>query len=166
MRDAALRPGTRGDLPALTELYNYYVLHTAITFDIEPFTVASREAWFSRFAEPGPYRLVVAEAEGELLGYACSHPWRPKAAYETSVETSVYCAHGASGRGLGTQLYAALFAALAGLDIHRAYAGITLPNAASERLHARYGFERLAVFSEVGRKQGRYWDVLWLEKKL
>jgi phosphinothricin acetyltransferase len=82
------------------------------------------------------------------------------------VETSIYLAPGATGRGLGTRLYSALFAALEGEDIHRAYAGVTLPNDASLRIHERFGFRQVGVYEEVGRKFGTYYDVAWLEKRL
>ena len=101
-----------------------------------------------------------------VLGYATSSPFRPKPAYSTSVEVSVYCAPEAAGRGIGTLLYKALFEALEGEDLHRAYAGIAQPNEASARLHARFGFRHIGTYEEVGRKFGRYWDVAWYEKKL
>jgi phosphinothricin acetyltransferase len=71
----------------------------------------------------------------------------------------VYLAQPARGQGLGRQLYAALFEALAKEDIHRIFAGITLPNEASVRLHQSFGFERVGIYREVGRKFGRFWDV-------
>ncbi|WP_411140197.1 GNAT family N-acetyltransferase [Streptomyces sp. x-80] len=107
-----------------------------------------------------------------LLGYATSSVLRPKAACATSVEVTVHCAPRAVGRGIGigigigTLLYQALFDALADEDVHRAYAGITQPNEASVRLHARFGFRHLGTYEEVGHKFGRYWDVAWYEKRL
>ncbi|RFU82214.1 N-acetyltransferase [Streptomyces triticagri] len=161
-----IRPGTGGDLAELTRIYNHYITATPITFDLEPFTVEDRKAWLDAHPGHGPHRLLVAEAGGRVLGYATSSPFRPKQAYLTSVETSVYLDPDAAGRGLGTLLYSALFAALAEEDVHRAYAGITVPNEASFRLHERFGFEHRGVFHEVGRKFGRYWDVAWFEKPL
>jgi phosphinothricin acetyltransferase len=154
------------DLASLTEIYNHYVKATPITFDIEPFTVEARRPWIEQFAEQGPHRLLVAEVSDRILGYACSQRFRVKAAYDTSVETSIYLAPDATGRGLGRRLYAALFEALRGEDLHRAYAGITLPNAASIALHRSAGFRRIGLYREVGRKFGRYWDVEWYEKEL
>ncbi|WP_407552258.1 N-acetyltransferase family protein [Streptomyces sp. Pv4-95] len=104
--------------------------------------------------------------DSALLGYATSSAFRPKAAYATSVEVTVYCAPRAVGRGVGTLLYEALFEALAGEDVHRAYAGIALPNESSVRLHARFGFRHIGTYTEVGRKFGRYWDVAWYQKDL
>lgn len=82
------------------------------------------------------------------------------------MEVTVYLAPDAGGRGIGTLLYKALFAALAGEDLHRAYAGIAQPNEASTRLHERFGFRYVGTYREVGRKFGRYWDVAWYEKDL
>ncbi|MDX3236370.1 GNAT family N-acetyltransferase [Streptomyces sp. ME03-5709C] len=166
-----VRPGGEEDLQALTDLYNHYVRETPITFDLEPLSPEQRRPWLLSHPEDGPHRLLVAHAtqpDGSkgLLGYATSSPFRPKAAYSTSVETSVYCAPAAAGRGVGTLLYTALFEALRGEDLHRAYAGIAQPNEASVRLHTRFGFHPLGVYGEVGRKFGRYWDVAWYEKDL
>ncbi|WP_406394451.1 GNAT family N-acetyltransferase [Streptomyces sp. NBC_00887] len=170
--EVQVRPGTDADLEALTDLYNHYVRETALTFDTAAFTPDERLPWLRSHPEDGPYRLLVAQ-EGStadnatgILGYATSSPYRPKAAYSTSVEVSVYCAPGATGRGIGTLLYKALFEALAGEDIHRAYAGIAQPNEPSARLHDAFGFRHVGTYTEVGRKFGRYWDVSWYEKPL
>jgi len=167
--EAQVSPGEEGDLAALTELYNHYVRETAITFDVTPLTPDERRPWLLSHPEDGPHRLLVAREAGspeKILGYATSGPFRPKAAYATSVETSVYLAPDAGGRGIGTLLYKQLFEALEGEDVHRAYAGIALPNEASIRLHRRFGFEEIGVYGEVGRKFGAYHDVAWFEKRL
>ncbi|MEU1853443.1 N-acetyltransferase family protein [Streptomyces sp. NPDC019990] len=166
--EVQVRPGVEADLNSLTALYNHYVRETAITFDTEIFTPRERRPWLLSHPEDGPYRLMVAVTPGtqEILGYATSSPFRAKAAYATSVETTVYVAPGAGRRGVGTHLYNALFEALSGEDLHRAYAGIALPNEASTRLHERFGFQYVGTYREVGRKFGRYWDVAWYEKPL
>jgi phosphinothricin acetyltransferase len=162
-------PGKEGDLTALTEIYNHYIRETPVTFDVAPVTPEERRPWLLSHPEDGPYRLMVARAPGpggEILGYATSSPFRAKAAYSTSVETSIYLAAGAGGRGVGTVLYQRLFDALKGEDVHRAYAGVTLPNEASIRIHQRFGFRRIGVYEQVGRKFGVYHDVAWFEKPL
>jgi phosphinothricin acetyltransferase len=164
--DARIRPAIADDHAAITDLYNHYVVRTPITFDVEPYALQARRPWFEQFADGGRYRLLVAEGAEGILGYACTLRYRPKAAYETSVETSVYLRPDATGQGLGALLYGALFAALRGEDVHRALAGITLPNPASVALHRRFGFRSVGVYSHVGRKFGRYWDVEWFEKEL
>lgn len=160
----AVRPAIRDDLPALTTIYNHYVTNTAITFDVVPATVEQRGEWFEHYATFGRHRLLVATMGDGVLGYATSGMFRVKPAYQPSVEVSVYCAPDAIGRGVGSRLYRELFAVLAEEDVHRAFAGVALPNEASERLHRRFGFEPIGVFHEVGRKFDRYWDVLWLER--
>jgi phosphinothricin acetyltransferase len=164
MSEMRIRPAERGDLPRITEIYNYYVLNTPVTFDVEAYTVERREAWFAQFSAAGRYRLLVAEEDGVVMGYAGATQFRPKAAYETTVETTVYCTPEAVGKGMGTRLYAVLFEALRGEDIHRFVAVYALPNAATDALHRRFGFRVVGVFSENGRKFGKYWDVCWVER--
>src|SRR5579864_3913562 len=174
MSEVIIRPAVRADLPRVTEIYNHYVVHSAITFDVEPYTVERRAAWFEQFAPAGRYRLLVAEQRaedaagesGRVIGYAGTTRFRPKAAYDTTVETTIYCAPEAKSKGLGRRLYAELFAAIAGEDINRIVAGYALPNPASAALHARFGFKQIGMFTQVGRKFGRYWDVVWSERPL
>ena len=162
-----VRPAVLDDLPSLTAIYNHYIVNTTITFDLQPFAPEGRRAWFDEHAAVGRHRLLVAaDADGTVAGYATTSRWRPKAAYDTTVESSVYCRPDARGRGVGTQLYAALFEALAVEDIHRVVAGIGQPNPASVALHQRFGFKPVGVFSSVGRKFGQYWDVAWFERPL
>jgi phosphinothricin acetyltransferase len=161
-----IRAATKVDLPRLTEIYNHYVIHTPITFDIEPYTVERRAAWFEQFGSVGRHRLLVAEGGSGIVGYAGTTRFRPKAAYDSTVETSIYCAPDAIHKGTGSALYTALFETLAGEDIHRIVAGYTMPNLASAALHARFGFKSVGIFHENGRKFGRFWDVAWLERPL
>jgi phosphinothricin acetyltransferase len=161
-----IRPALEGDLGSLNDLYNHYVRETPITFDIEPITMDQRRAWFGHYDVVGRHRLLVAVDDDRVLGYATSSPWHDRHAYETSVETSIYLAPDATGRGIGTALYARLFEELDGEDVHRAYGGMTIPNPASIALHERFGFDRVAYFTEQGRKFGRYWDVAMYEKPL
>ena len=164
MSETRIRAAERRDLARITEIYNYYVLNTPVTFDVEAYSVERREAWFAQFSVTGRHRLLVAEEDGVVMGYAATTRFRPKAAYETTVETTIYCAQEAAGRGIGRRLYAELFEMLKGEDIHRFVAGYALPNAASEALHRRFGFKVVGVFSENGRKFGKYWDVCWTER--
>jgi phosphinothricin acetyltransferase len=161
-----VRPATEDDLEAINEIYNHYVTETHVTFDDEPMTMEARREWFTHYAATGRHRVLVAAGGDTVIGYASSSRLRPKPGYLTSVETSVYLVPDATGRGAGRQLYAELFKAIEGEDVHRAYAGIALPNPASIALHERFGFKRVALFSEQGRKFGRYWDVAWFEKPL
>lgn len=159
-----IRAGEASDLEGLNELYNHYVRTSACTFDIDEVSMEARREWFGSFG--GRYLLVVAVEEGRVLGYAHSKPFRPKQAYEPSVETTVYVAQAEHGRGIGRRMYELLFESLSGKDVHRAYAGITMPNPASVALHEGFGFTQVAYFTEQGRKFDKYWDVAWFEKAL
>lgn len=164
--DVLVRPAERNDLTAINDIYNHYVLETHYTFDLEPMSMEWRVDWFSHYATSGRWRAFVAMVADQVVGFATSSRFRPKPAYETSVEVSIYLSPEAAGRGIGARLYTTLFAALKGEDVHRAYAGISLPNPASVALHERLGFKPAAHFTEQGRKFGRYWDVAWFEKAL
>jgi phosphinothricin acetyltransferase len=166
MAPVKIRAAVRDDLPRLTEIYNYYVINTPITFDIEPVTVESRVPWFNEHAGTKRHRLFVAEDAGLVVGWAGTGPFRDRAAYDTSVETTVYCARETTGRGIGAAMYRVLIDALKDEDIRRVLAGITLPNDASVALHRRFGFTEVGVFTECGRKFGKYWDVVWMERPL
>jgi phosphinothricin acetyltransferase len=154
-----IRRAELGDLPALLEIYNHYVRETAITFDIEPRTRAQRREWFDGFASSGRYQCFVAVKQGRAVGWASSHCYNERAAYDTTISSSIYLAAEACGQGLGKALYATLFEELQGEDIHRIFCGITLPNEPSVRLHRSFGFEPVGIYREVGRKFGRFWDV-------
>jgi phosphinothricin acetyltransferase len=154
------------DLPALTTIYNHYIVHTPITFDLKEYMPEERRVWLEEHQPSGRYRLLVATDDSGILGYASTSRWRAKAAYDPTVETSVYVRHDAVGRGLGTLLYGALFDAIASEDVNTIVAGMTLPNDASRALHAKFGFSEVGVFSGVGRKFGKYWDVGWFQRTL
>lgn len=162
----ALRDAIVGDLPVLTELYNYYVIHTPITFDVAPQRPEQRRPWFDEHQASARHRLLVAEEHGTIVGYASSSRWRPKAAYDTTVESSVYVRQDAVGHGIGRLLYGGLFEAIADAGVHTVVAGVALPNAASVALHERFGFRPVGVFEGVGRKFDRFWDVAWFQRPM
>jgi len=162
----SIRHGTLSDLDAISRIYDHYVATTHVTFDIDPPTEGQRRSWFDRFSPDGRLQIFVAEKPDGVLGYACSTPFKDRAAYEISVETTVYLAPGAVGGGLGRRLMQALIEALERARVHRAYAGVALPNDASESLHRGLGYRRIGVLTEVGRKLDRYWDVAWYEKRI
>ena len=161
-----VRPATEGDLEAINDIYNHYVVETHITFDDEPMTMETRREWFTHYDQTGRHRLLVATDGDQVIGYTSSSRFRPKPGYLTSVETSIFLASDAVGQGAGSLLYTELFKTLEGEDLHRAYAGIALPNPASIALHEKFGFKRAALFTEQGRKFSRYWDVAWFERPL
>jgi len=164
MSEYTIRNAEIKDLPSITQIYNHYVEHTPITFDLEPRSLDNRQKWFQQFAETGRHRLLVVESESTILGYAGTTQFRVKAAYDPSVETTIYLDQHHHRAGVGRQLYTALFTKIAEEDIHRIYAGITIPNDASIQFHETFGFKHVGTFTEVGSKFGKYWDVSWHEK--
>ncbi len=174
MRAAAtgirVRAARTADLPELVDIYNHYVLKTAITFDTRAFSVDERRAWFDGFASDGIHRLLVAECDESghrLAGYASSSALKARAAYDRSVETTIYLRPALTGAGIGGILYAELISGLAADPrLHRAYGAIALPNDASVALHEKLGFSLVGTCSEAGFKFDRYFDVAWYEKDL
>jgi phosphinothricin acetyltransferase len=162
--DVTIASGSLEDLEAISEIYGHYVRTSAISFDLEVPSADVRRQWFSMFDTSGRHRLLVARDDGRAVAYTASLPYRPRAAYAPSVETSVYVAPSHVGQGLGSALYEALLSELEREDVHRAYAGIGMPNPVSVRLHERFGFRRVGYYTEQGRKFGRYWDVAWYER--
>lgn len=152
------------DLPRLNEFLNHYIIHTAINFVLEPFTLEERAEWFEAYGATGRHQMLIAEAAGLVLSLASTGQFQPKHAYDTTVEVSIVCAPEAVGFGIGQRLYEELFEAVRGEDIHMAVAAITLPNAGSCAIHERFGFERVATLREIGRKFDRYWDVAWYQR--
>jgi phosphinothricin acetyltransferase len=161
-----IRPASLADLPRITEIHNYYVENTHITFDVRPFAPEQRVPWFHAHSDGRRHRILAAEEDGRVVGYTATGSFRPKEAYETTVEVSVACSPGSTAKGIGSRLYNELFSLLEKEDVHRVVAGIAQPNAASNALHERFGFKQIGAFTEVGRKFGKYWDVLWMEKTM
>jgi phosphinothricin acetyltransferase len=161
------------DLPALTDIYNHYVSNSNATFDVDTFTVEQRATWLAQFnnhrhqcwvacAQQSPKK----DDPAHCVAFACTMPFKVKKAYELSVESSIYLHPDYANRGLGSLLYQKLFDELGKTDLHRCYAGIAQPNAASVRLHTKFGFKKVGHYKEVGWKFGQYWDVIWMEKEL
>ena len=155
-----------GDADALLALRNHYIAHSFATFDESPLRLAAVQDWIAGFAATGPHRLLVARDGGGLRGFCSSQPYRAHPAFARTIETSVYVAPDAAGAGVGSALYERLFAGLAGRGLHRAVAGIALPNEASLRLHARFGFRPVGVFDEYAHKNGRAISSQWMQRAM
>ena len=166
MNEPVIRHAQHADVSEIFAIYNHYIVNTHITFHIEPLTLEQRVCWFEQFSDMGRHQCFVATLNSELIGWASSTPFKDRAAYETSVETSLYLAPQATGRGIGGGIYGTLMAALVRANVHRAYAFVSQPNPASVRLHERSGFVCMGRYHEVGRKFGRFWDVAVYERKM
>jgi len=164
MAPPVIRRVSPGDAAAIAAIYNHHVLETIVTFEETPVDEATMRG---RIADiDGSHGWLVAEVDGRVAGYAYASAWRTRSAYRRSVETTVYVAGDAVGRGLGTALYGALLPDLARRGFHCAMGGIALPNEASVALHERMGFAKVAHFREVGWKLGRWIDVGYWQRVL
>ena len=159
-----IRPATAADAAAIATIYNHYVATTTISFEEEPVGIDGMAERIATVAASLPW--LVFEDEGQLVGYAYATPWRVRSAYRYSAESSVYVAPGHAGKGIGKRLYHALIGELRERGLHMVIGGIAQPNEASVALHEALGFRKVAHFSEVGMKFGRWVDVGYWELRL
>ncbi|HWO98079.1 MAG TPA: GNAT family N-acetyltransferase [Bacillus sp. (in: firmicutes)] len=157
-----IRKAKQDDLPALVSIYNQAVLHTTATFDLDPVSIESRQAWFDEHMDER-FPLIVAEEDGTVIGYASLSTYRPKAAYNQTVEVSVYIDELHQGKGLGKQLLTHMIEMARSLDYHVIIAGITNGNDTSVKLHERFGFVKCGEMKEVGFKFDSWQDVLFYQ---
>lgn len=145
------------DAGAICEIYNHYITDTVVTFENDPVDRETMRLRIESISARFPY--FVYEQDGEILGYCYASTWRSRAAYDRTVETTIYLHRDRTGKGIGYLLYQELLGALRGLDFHVAVASITLPNTRSVALHEKFGFRKVAHFTEVGNKFGKWLDV-------
>ena len=156
-----IRSAAPGDADRLCEIYNHYVLTDVATFEEEPVSVDEMR---QRVVEvQKQFFWLVYEEAGEVIGYAYAGKWKARAAYRHSVELSVYLSPERHGRGIGKQLYAELLRRLRDRDVHSVVGGVAGTNEASMALHRSFGFEKVAVFRDVGHKFGRWIDVTYFQ---
>ena len=155
---ATIRPVSAGDADSIARIYNHFILNTIVTFEEQ---AVSAQEIAGRIAEVASASLpwLVAERDGQIIGYAYASKWKGRCAYRYSVESTVYLDPDCLGQGLGSALYERLFAALRERGMHVVIGGIALPNPASVALHERLGMKKAAHFSEVGFKLGKWIDV-------
>jgi phosphinothricin acetyltransferase len=160
-----IRTATASDADTITRIYNHYILNTTITFEEQ---AISTEEMAERIAEVQAASLpwLVAEQDGQIVGYAYASKWKGRCAYRFSVESTVYLDASAVRKGYGSLLYQQLFAALRECGMHVVMGGIALPNPASVALHEKLGFKKVAHFSEVGFKFEKWIDVGYWQIKL
>jgi L-amino acid N-acyltransferase YncA len=159
-----IRVATAADAGEVANLYRPIVLHTAISFELEPPDTAEMARRITTILERTPW--LVWEENGAVLGYAYASRHRDRAAYQWSAEVSAYVRDDARRRGIAAELYRHLFDVLEAQGFYNAYAGITLPNPASVALHTAVGFTPVGVYRNIGFKNGRWHDVAWYERPL
>lgn len=152
-----IRPVRLEDAAMITEIYNYYVSETVITFEEDPVSVMEMTNRIQTISENFPY--IVYEEDGNVIGYAYANTWRTRKAYRFSCEPSVYLKKDCQGHGIGTELYKALLSLLKERGFHLVVGVVTLPNDRSVHLHEKLGFTKAGHFTQAGRKFERWLDV-------
>ncbi len=164
MQPVHLRPATTHDAARIAEIYAPHVETSYASFEEaapDAFEIAGRMT-----AEPRLPWLVAQDDDARVLGFAYASHHRVRRAYRWACDTSVYLDAPATGRGVGTALYAELLPAVAGLGYVQCFAAIALPNDASVALHRAHGFEQLGVYRDVGYKLGAWRSVAWFQRTL
>ena len=156
-----IRAASTTDAAAICGIYNHYVLNTCITFEEAAVPVPEMAARIEDILSSLPW--LVWEEGGAILGYAYASKWKSRAAYRYSAESTVYLRQDVTGRGLGRKLYEQLLVDLRQAGMHSVIGGIALPNDASQRLHERLGFRKVAHFEQVGWKFQKWVDVGYWE---
>ncbi|MGH8370770.1 MAG: arsinothricin resistance N-acetyltransferase ArsN1 family B [Gammaproteobacteria bacterium] len=152
------------DAPAINAIYRPFVLDTRISFELEPPSDALMAERIAKILQQLPW--LVGFAGDRLLGYAYASRYRERPAYQWSVETAVYVDPSHHRTGIGRALYQHLFTILRQQGYFMAYAGITLPNAASVALHESLGFDVVGIYRNAGYKSGAWCDVGWWQYAL
>lgn len=159
----SIRSATPPDAAGIAAVYAPYVRDGFATFELEP---PDAGEFARRMASRPRLPWLIAEDGSLVVGFAYASPHRQRAAYRWSVDVSVYLAAGARGQGTGRALYERLLATVASLGYVSAFAGIALPNEASEGLHRSMGFTLVGIYRDVGFKLGRWRDVGWYQRRL
>lgn len=161
-----IRPSRDDDMSAITAIYGHHVQHGTASFELEPPTLADMTGRRAAILAKGfPY--LVAEAAGAVRGYAYASTYRPRAAYNDTVENSIYIHPGHTGRRIGRPLLAALVTACEALDLRQMIAVIgDSGHQASIRLHEACGFTPVGVLKSVGYKHGRWLDSVFMQRAL
>ena len=152
-----IRNATQKDVPALLDIYNYAVTNLIATFETKEQTLEERLQWFHLFGRR--YPLLVAESNGQVVGYSCLSPFREKTGYNRTSEISVYISPDHQGKGIGNLLMKELIRLAEEKEFHSIIAAISGGNETSVKLHKKYGFEFAGCLKEAGWKFDEWHDV-------
>ncbi len=157
-----VRTVTLNDVQELLDIYSYYVLNTTITFEYDTPSINEFTQRIQKITQKYPY--LVATLNDEIVGYAYATSYKERAAYDWSVETTVYVKNDKHGLGIGKTLYTQLEQALKDKSIVNMLACITYPNPKSIDFHTNFGFEKVGHFPKVGFKFNEWRDIVWMQK--
>lgn len=159
-----VRTVTINDVQELLDIYSYYVLNTTITFEYDTPSINEFTQRIQKITQKYPY--LVATLDDEIIGYAYATSYKERAAYDWSVETTVYVKETYQGIGVGKALYTQLEHALKEMNIVNMLACITYPNPKSIEFHTKFGFEQVGHFHKVGYKFNEWRDIIWMQKSI
>jgi L-amino acid N-acyltransferase YncA len=154
-----IRPATQDDASQIAAIYRPFCEDNCISFETEAPEQAEIAARIEKIARKFPW--IVDERDGKVAGYAYASPHRERAAYRWVVEVTIYVHDAFQRAGVGRALYHELFNRLRTQGFHKAYAGIFIPNPASQAFHESMGFTLVGVYHKVGYKFGEWRDVGW-----
>jgi phosphinothricin acetyltransferase len=157
----AIRLATAADLPAINAIYNHYVLTSTCTYQYEPETEEGRKAWFAAKGEKHP--VIVAVEDGEIIGWGALSPFRDREGYRFTVEASIYIRHDRQRKGIGRAILSDLIERARNLGYRILIGGASADQTASVALQESLGFERVALFKEIGYKFDRWLDVVFMQ---
>jgi L-amino acid N-acyltransferase len=158
---ARIRPAVDSDAEAIRAIYNHEVQHSTATFDLVTRSRADQRSWLA--SRSGAFSVLVAEWDGEVVGFASISPYKERAAYRTTVEDSVYVRRDRHGLGIGKELLTALLDAAETSGFHAVMARIEAGGVASRALHQACGFHLVGIEREVGRKFNRWLDTALMQ---
>jgi phosphinothricin acetyltransferase len=161
MNAITIRPATENDLAAINDIYNHYVLSCTCTYQEAPEPLVGRQVWFHHHDAQHP--VIVAEAEGRVVGWGSLSKFHERSAFRNTVENSIYIHHEHHRRGVGSALLAELIARARTAGFRAIMAGIDGEQAASMALHTKFGFQKVGHLKQVGFKFGRWLDVIYME---
>ncbi|MDF2537584.1 MAG: sortase-like acyltransferase [Herbinix sp.] len=164
MNDILIRSAVIEDAQAIMEIYQPYILETAITFEYDLISVETFVERIITVQKQFPW--LVCELEGKVVGYAYCSKFKERAAFAWDCECSVYLHKEAQNRGIATALYTKLFKYIRKQGYYNIYALITYPNLGSEALHKKFGFTNVGIYEKTGYKMGQWWDLLVMVKRL
>ena len=165
--EPTIRLATEQDLPAMVEIYNYYIQNSVVTFDMEPMVLTDWSAKFKWINDLGLPFIVAQSPSGQIIGFAYVAPWRQKAAFKRTVEDSIYMRPAAIGKRVGTKLLTELLTLSKAAGVKEVVAVISDKGAESSiALHERFGFKHQGHLGKVGFKFGRWLGTVLMQKSL
>ena len=160
-----IRDAVNTDVASILEITNHAIAQTTAIYDYDQRTLKYQQQWFDNRLAAG-FPVLVAESNGNVVGYASYGAFRERQAYKSTAEHSVYVAHGFEGAGIGSKLLTEIIARAKNAGIHTLIGGIDASNADSIAFHEKFGFQRAGLIREAAYKFDRWLDLVFVQKML